>query len=176
LLAASLLDIVHYATTTSPTLFRALINLFLESPSSTDTVIFKYQFSLFIYVLNIIGVLTSIPAVISGVFEAYALTEAKGLDFSNPVIKTMVIHAGLNDLAIVGGIYNWLSKRYIADFASDGGNAFVSSLVFGGVAYAAFLGGGMVYTHGTAVQRQGKGKAEKEQRLEMEEKQAKKDS
>jgi hypothetical protein len=160
LLAASLLDIVHYATTTSPTLFRALINLFLESPSSTDTVIFKYQFSLFIYVLNIIGVLTSIPAVISGVFEAYALTEAKGLDFSNPVIKTMVIHAGLNDLAIVGGIYN----------------AFVSALVFGGVAYAAFLGGGMVYTHGTAVQRQGKGKAEKEQRLEMEEKQAKKDS
>jgi hypothetical protein len=88
----------------------------------------------------------------------------------------MVIHAGLSDLAIVGGIYNWLSKHNIADFTLNGGNAFVSALVFGGVAYAAFLGGGMVYTHGTAVQRQGNGRVEKEQMLEMEKKQVKKDS
>jgi hypothetical protein len=63
------------------------------------------------------GLLTSIPAVTSGLFEAYAMILTKGLDLSNPVINTMLMHAGLNSLAVFGAIYNWLSRGNLEGLA-----------------------------------------------------------
>jgi hypothetical protein len=103
------------------------------------------------------------------------MISAKGLDLNNPVVKTTLIHAGLNDLAIFGAVYNWLSRRNRDDFVAGGGNALVSAVMLGAVAYAAFLGGGLVYAHGTGVQRMGKGREEKEKSLEGEKKKAKKE-
>jgi len=91
------------------------------------------------------------------------MVSSKGLDLSDPIIKTTLIHAGLNDLAIVGAVYSWLAKRLNEDFVPTGGTVMISSLMLGAVAYAAYLGGGLVYTHGTGVQRMGQGKREKEQ-------------
>jgi uncharacterized membrane protein len=119
--------------------------------------------SLFSYASTVGGILTALPALVSGAFEAYAMISAKGFDLSNPVIKTTLIHAGLNDLAILGAIYNWLSKRTHEDFVPEEGNVLISSLMLSAVAYAAFLGGGLVYTHGVGVQRMGKGKMMKKQ-------------
>jgi len=56
-----------------------------------------------------------------------------------------------------------------------GGNTLVSFLMLGGVAYAAFLGGGLVYTHGVGVQRMGKGKEEKDAARAQEVAEAKKE-
>jgi len=103
------------------------------------------------------------------------MISAKGLDLNNPVIKTTLIHAGLNDLAIFGAVYNWLTRRNREDFMPGGGNALVSVVMLGMVAYAAFLGGGLVYTHGVAVQRMGKGKEEKEKTMEVQKKKGKKE-
>lgn len=56
-----------------------------------------------------------------------------------------------------------------------GGNTLVSFLMLAGVGYAAFLGGGLVYTHGVGVQRMGKGKEEKDAGRAKEVAEAKKD-
>lgn len=103
------------------------------------------------------------------------MISAKGLDLKNPVIKTTLIHAGLNDLAIFGAVYNWLTRRNREDFMPWGGNALVSVGILGAVAYAAFLGGGLVYTHGTGVQRMGKGKEEKNELLKTQKAKGKKE-
>jgi hypothetical protein len=47
--------------------------------------------------------------------------------------------------------------------------------MLGSALYAAFLGGGLVYTHGTGVQRMGKGRDEKTTKLEWHKEQVKKE-
>ena len=103
------------------------------------------------------------------------MVSAKGLDLSNPVIKTTLIHAGLNDLVIFGAVYNMLSRWGNEAYMPTGRNTLVSFLMLGGVGYAAFLGGGLVYTHGVGVQRMGKGKEEKDAEVAKEKVEAKKE-
>jgi uncharacterized membrane protein len=124
-----------------------------------------YYLSLFGYSSNIAGLVTSIPAITSGLFELYAMVSSKGLDLSDPIIKTTLIHAGMNDIAIIAALYNWLSRRKVEGFAPGLSNVFLSTLMLGAVAYSGFLGGGLVYTHGVGVQRMGKGKEEKEESI-----------
>jgi len=162
LLAASFFDILSYMAVSFPSLFDAIVRLFASPYTSVSTVATIYHLSLFSYASTIAGIVTSFPALSSGAFEAYAMISSKGLDLSNPVIKTTLIHAGLNDLAVFGAVYNWLTRRGREDFMPWGGNALVSASILVLVGYAAFLGGSLVYTHGTAVQRMGKGKEEKE--------------
>merc|ERR1712230_20015 len=92
-----------------------------------------------------------------------------------PVIKTTLIHAGLNDLVIFGAVYNMLSRWGNEAYMPTGRNTLVSFLMLGGVGYAAFLGGGLVYTHGVGVQRMGKGKEEKDAEVAKEKVEAKKE-
>lgn len=70
----------------------------------------------------------------------------------------------MNDAAIFGAVYNWLMERNRGpdDYRLQGHQILLSA---GGLAltlYAAYLGGGLVYEHGVGVQRQGRGKAEKD--------------
>lgn len=84
---------------------------------------------------------------------------------SDPVVKTTIIHAAMNDLAIVGAIYNWYTRRHVEGFLSSGANVLISSILFGAVAYSGYLGGGLVYEHGVGVQRMGDGKKEKDRKV-----------
>jgi hypothetical protein len=147
LIAASFFDIFTYIGINSPTVVRTFTTIFTDSFSPINTIAIIHYISMFSYASNIAGLLTSIPAITSGLFEAYAMFSTKGLDLSNPVINTMLIHAGLNDLAVFGAIYNWLSKRNLEGLAPRGVNALVSAFMLGSVMYVAFLGGGLVYTH-----------------------------
>jgi len=175
LLAASVFDILSYFAVIFPTLFTSIVKPFVNPFASHKVIAILYHLSLFSYASTIAGILTAIPAISSGAIEAYAMISAKGFDLNNPIIKTTLIHAGLNDLAISGAVYNWLTRRNREDFMPWGGNAFVSALMLGAVAYAAFLGGGLVYAHGVAVQRMGKGKEEKEKNIEMQRRKGKKE-
>jgi len=65
----------------------------------------------------------------------------------------------------------WGNEAYMP----TGRNTLVSFLMLGGVGYAAFLGGGLVYTHGVGVQRMGKGKEEKDAEVAKEKVEAKKE-
>ncbi|KAH7417812.1 hypothetical protein BKA64DRAFT_179979 [Cadophora sp. MPI-SDFR-AT-0126] len=162
LLAASALDILTFICVSSSPILNITVNISSIFSSTASQVAVIYHLCLFSYVSTVAGVLTSFPAITSGLFEAYAMISAKGLDLSNPVIKTTLIHAGLNDLAVFGAVYNMLSRWGREAYMPTGGNTLVSFLMLGGVAYAAFLGGGLVYTHGVGVQRMGKGKEEKD--------------
>jgi uncharacterized membrane protein len=162
ILAASVLDILSYLAVCFPSFFDSILNIFARSYASTSAIAIIYHLSLFSYASTIIGILTAIPAVVTGAIEANAIVSANGFDLSNPKVKTTVIHATLNDLAVLGAVYNWLTRRNEEDFMPWGGNALVSAGMLGLIAYAAFLGGSLVYAHGVAVQRMGKGKEEKE--------------
>ncbi|KAI9051737.1 hypothetical protein LZ554_004777 [Drepanopeziza brunnea f. sp. 'monogermtubi'] len=163
LLVGSGLDMLAYISMCSPLAVDALSSVFGVFFDAATPAAIIYHLSLFGYVSTFAGAVTAVPALTTGLVEGYAMVSAKGLDLSDPVVKTTVIHAGLNDVAVLGAVYNLVSKWGHAAFAPRGGNVVVSGLILGGVAYAAFLGGGLVYTHGVGVQRMGKGKVEKEQ-------------
>ncbi|KAH7309317.1 hypothetical protein BKA65DRAFT_171298 [Rhexocercosporidium sp. MPI-PUGE-AT-0058] len=162
LLAASILDILTFLGVSSSSFLNILVNISSIFSKTTSPVAVVYHLCLFSYVSTVAGVLTSFPAITSGLFEAFAMIKAKGLDLSNPIIKTTLIHAGLNDLAVFGAVYNMLSRWGREAYMPEGGNTLVSFVMLGSVGYAAFLGGGLVYTHGVGVQRMGKGKEEKD--------------
>lgn len=175
LLIAAWLDLVAYSSMYSPLLANSIANIsgiFFDIATPAAVI---YHLSLFSYVSTVLGTITAFPAITSGLFEAYTMISAKGLDITDPVIKTILIHAGLNDLAILGGVYNVFNKWGHVAFAPKGGNALVSVMMLGGVAYAAFLGGGLVYSHGVGVQRMGKGKEEKEEGMPAEKAKARKE-
>merc|ERR1712093_459796 len=159
----------------SSSLLNVMVNVSSIFSPTASPVAIVYHLCLFSYVSTVAGVLTSFPAITSGLFEAYAMVSAKGLDLSNPVIKTTLIHAGLNDLVIFGAVYNMLSRWGNEAYMPTGRNTLVSFLMLGGVGYAAFLGGGLVYTHGVGVQRMGKGKEEKDAEVAKEKVEAKKE-
>jgi len=124
------------------------------------------------YFANVVGIISSIPAVITGVAELYAMINSRGLYVQDKasgqktldhIVKITLIHAGLNDVTVVGAIYNWLMERnrphedyrpYPHQIALSAG-ALVMTL------YAAFLGGSLVYSHSVGVQRMGAGAEEK---------------
>lgn len=105
---------------------------------------------------------TALPALSTGLVEGYALVNANGLDLSNGKVRKVVVHAGLNDVALIAAIYQIVSKNKRVGFMPSGGNVMVSLLMLVGVGYAAYLGGGLVYEYGVGVQRQGDGRVEKE--------------
>jgi len=162
LLAASSLDIFTYFTQSVPSLTQPIASLFASANTAATTGAIIYHTSLFSYAGTIAGILTALPAISSGAAEAYAMISANGLDLQNPKIKVTLIHAALNDLALAGAIYNWWTRRDVQGFLPSGLNTVISSIMLGTVAYSAFLGGGLVYTHGVGVQRMGKGKEEKD--------------
>jgi hypothetical protein len=151
LIAASFLDIFIYISIRSPIVLRSFTILFSDSSSLVNTIAIIHYVLMFSYAANIAGLLTSIPAITLGLFEAYAMISTKGLDLSNPVINTMLMHAGLNGLAVFSAIYNSLSKRNLKGLALRGVNAIVSVLMLGSALYVAFLSGRLVYTHRTGV-------------------------
>jgi len=181
LLTASILDILAFIGQTSPGLLYPLMYCTTHTstfPNKLDTIALLNYLSLFSYASTIAALFTSLPALTTGIAELYAMIQARGLDFSNldPVVKTTLIHAGLNDVAVVGAAYNWLSRRGRTGFTLDTGNFLVSATILMGVIYSAYLGGTLIYSHGVGVQRQGKGAQEKEKATKKTKAQAKKES
>jgi len=180
LMTASALDILSFIGLHSPTALYPLMKLTTSTTAFTnnlDTVALLNYLSLFSYASTIAGLITSLPALSTGVAELYAMIQSRGLDFKNldPVVKVTLIHAGLNDLAIAGAAYNWLSRRGRTGFAVETSNCLISAVILGGVMYSAFLGGSLIYAHGVGVQRQGKGKEEKEKATKKTKAQGKKE-
>ena len=105
------------------------------------------------------------------------MISSRGLDFKNldPTVRTTLIHAGLNDVAVLGAAYNWLTKRGVEGYVVSGGNVLVSALTMGGVMYSAYLGGALVYERGVGVQRMGVGKAQRQKMVEAAKEKGKKE-
>jgi len=155
LLTSSGLDLLTYIGLYSPDLLGPLVTL---TGTSTTTSLLSHL-SLFSYASTIAGIVTAVPAVLTGGAELFAMYQAKGSNA--PTVKTTMLHAALNDLSIFGAVFNWWTRRGTEGYIIDGRNAAISGLMLVGVIYSAGLGGGLVYDNGVAVQRMGKGQRKK---------------
>jgi uncharacterized membrane protein len=132
------------------------------------------------YLLNIFGLITAVPAVITGGLQFFALlqrqdvpaklknaasdsndaaTKAKAsasvVKRSHPKIKVAFAHAVLNDLVLAGAAYNWWSKSTAKAFAPTDLNVLISAATAPLLGYAGYLGGKLVYGYGVGVDMRG---------------------
>jgi len=178
---------VHPATVHFPLAFLGLaniLNLFygatLYLPTTLPFIADKENIATLAilgYLSNVLGIVTSIPAVLTGFAELYAMVQANGLYAKGengsvkepktlvPKVKTALTHASLNDIVVVGAVYNWLMERNVPDFKPAGHQVIMSAGALGLAFYAAYLGGDMVYKQGVGVQRQGEGAENKKSQV-----------
>ncbi|PMD28669.1 hypothetical protein NA56DRAFT_640260 [Hyaloscypha hepaticicola] len=172
---------IHPATVHFPLAFLTLANvlnliygsvLYLPSnPFFTRDDHNLSSLSILGYATNLLGIVTSIPAIVTGAAELYAMIQANGLYQTGengekklvPKVKIALNHAGLNDLVVAGAVANWLLERNVPDFRPGGGQVIMSAVLMAVQMYAAYLGGDLIYTHGVGVQRQGEGAKKKQQ-------------
>ena len=116
---------------------------------------------------NVLGLLTAIPAIFTGIGELLALIKSnetqatakrgdkKAVSKStNPKLGYGIAHAVVNEIAVIISVYNWWSRRNNTGLVPDSINILLSGLVLPGLLAAAFLGGILVYDHGVGVMRQ----------------------
>lgn len=71
----------------------------------------------------------------------------------HPKLKIAFLHAGLNDVAIVGTGFNWWMRRTIPGNVPTDTSILVSAGLLFSLLFSAFLGGKLVYEHGVGVMR-----------------------
>ncbi|TVY56853.1 hypothetical protein LCER1_G001200 [Lachnellula cervina] len=102
------------------------------------------------YYTTILALLTTIPAIITGVSDLLPLILRDG--FGTPKVRTGLLHAGLNDVATAMLAFNWWTRRRVEDLAPTAVNTALSGLLAMPVMfYAASLGGHLVYGYGMGV-------------------------
>jgi len=111
----------------------------------------------FSYYLNILGLLTAMPAAATGGMELIAMIQRQDL-VNKPKLKIGFLHAALNDFAIVGSGYNWWTRRAVIGNAPADINIVLSAVLMFSVFFSAYLGGQMVYKYGVGVQKQSEAK------------------
>jgi len=178
---------IHPATVHFPIAFLTLANVLnvlyglavylpFLSPFAVDKENIA-AFTILGYFLNLIGIITSVPAILTGFAELYAMVNSRGLYVTDqktgaktlePIVKITLMHAGLNDLSVIGAVYNWLMERNRPNeaYRPYGHQIFLSCGALVMVMYAAYLGGGLVYTQKVGVQRMGTGFQEKQEKDE----------
>lgn len=163
--ASNILNLLYGATIYAPYLVP-----FATDKQNTGTITIAG------YAINLVGIVTSIPALVTGFAELYAMIQGRGLFIKDektgkqilePVVKTTLTHASLNDISVGLAVYNWLMERNrgFEDYRPYGHQILASGAALGITLYAAYLGGGLVYEHGVGVQRMGTGKEIKDKEI-----------
>lgn len=162
------LDIV-YALATLPATAGMVRNTYNIAP-------FLGDISRFSHYLNIIGLITAVPAVATGGMELLAMIKRQDLankiqksknksttvQKMHPKMKIAFLHAALNDVAVFGSGYNWWTRSTAAGYAPTDVNVLLSVAMLIAISASGYLGGVMVYEYGVGVTRQGEGKRLKE--------------
>lgn len=176
---------LHPATVHFPIAFLSL-SYFLDilyglstQPSTASLVRLAFDFTPFLgdmarfsYYLNILGLLTAMPAAATGGMELIAMIQRQDLvnklqksenkstaaQKMHPKLKIGFLHAALNDFAIVGSGYNWWTRRAVIGNAPADINIVLSAVLMFSVFFSAYLGGQMVYKYGVGVQKQSEAK------------------
>nr|XP_031859241.1 uncharacterized protein CI109_005269 [Kwoniella shandongensis]KAA5526313.1 hypothetical protein CI109_005269 [Kwoniella shandongensis] len=124
------------------------------------------------------GVITAIPAIITGLGEGYELIRAQYLikgswtklfddawnmkDEGGRKVKMTVKHASLNDIVVGLAAWNWYRGYAYPNQPLPRINILLGAIAIPGLFYSAMLGGKLVYEYAVGVQRQGAGKQIKE--------------
>jgi uncharacterized membrane protein len=102
------------------------------------------MFPVLSYYSTILTLLFTAPAVATGVQQLMPVIQRDG--FSSKKAKVGVLHAAINDLAAIGALYNWWTRRDTPGFLISTVVALPMTM------YAAYLGGSLVYIHGLGFQ------------------------
>ena len=176
---------LHPATVHFPIAFLSLSYFFdilyglSTHPSTASLARLAFDFTPFLgdmarlsHYLNILGLLTAVPAAATGGMELMAMIQRQDLvnklqksqnksaaaQRMHPKLKIGFLHAALNDLAIVGSGYNWWTRRAAIGNVPANINIALSSVLMFSIFFSAYLGGQMVYKYGVGVQRQSEAK------------------
>jgi uncharacterized membrane protein len=155
------LDIV-YALSTLPATAGIVRSLYNIAP-------LLGEISRFSHYLNIIGIITAVPAVLTGGQQLLGMIKRQDLATKvqksknksatvqkmHPKMKVAFLHAALNDVAVFGSVYNWWSRRNVVGYAPSDTNVLLSVNMLVALLASAWLGGLMVYEYGVGVTRQG---------------------
>lgn len=110
------------------------------------------------------GLLTTIPTIMSGNIQLVGMIKKNGGPWAKnaegkptstmvPKIKATIVHALLNDLVFLVGVYQWYQRRAVENVGkvpSDGGmimSATLLPLLF----FSAAIGGSLTYNHGVGL-------------------------
>lgn len=121
------------------------------------------------YFSNLLGIVTAIPAALTGFSELYAMISSKGIwqkikkeptgetvyAGMNPTVRLGVAHGLLNDVALLTSVYNWWTRRNVPGYQPSGLNVVLSAAMLPSLMFSAYLGGSMVYKYGVGVMRMG---------------------
>jgi len=160
---------VLYGLATSPTTGHLTVNTLKTVNNALSLHINLNDISRVAYYSNLIGIITAIPAVLSGGAEMFAMIQGQGVwekikresdgkEISsgiNPKVKHGALHGILNEGAIAASLFNWWSRRSVPGYEPSSTNVWISALVLPTVMFSAYLGGSLVYEYGVGVQRQG---------------------
>jgi uncharacterized membrane protein len=115
--------------------------------------------------LSLLGFLTAIPAVLTGIPELLAMIKKQDLvnkmqksenkiatvQEMHPKMKIAFAHAALNEIAVIGTGYNLWTRKSTAGYAPTNTNIYVSAALLFGLLSSAYLGGKLVYENGVGV-------------------------
>ncbi|KAF2158167.1 hypothetical protein K461DRAFT_310114 [Myriangium duriaei CBS 260.36] len=111
------------------------------------------------YALSL-GLLTSLPAILTGAANATKAVERQGLYDERGAIrgkfKSVAVHAVLNDLVIAGSAWVWFGRLREDGVVKDWGRAGTAVALGVVLLFAAHLGGKLVYVQGMGVGGAGK--------------------
>ena len=106
--------------------------------------------------LQAIGLVTAIPAVLSGVQQLVKMKnnnqafEADGKTM-RPKFQTTLTHAALNDVALLAAAYSWYSRRGSIGLLPSDANLLISVIMLPILFFSASLGGKLVYNYGVGI-------------------------
>jgi uncharacterized membrane protein len=156
------LDAIYFASTYAPTATAvASACTFSVSEVIRCTDIFKVKtfdlqiqpslFPTLSYYTTILTLLFSAPAVATGAQQLMPVIQRDG--FSSKKAKVGALHAVINDITVVGALYNWWTRRSNPGLVPSNENILISTvLAVPATLFAAYLGGSLVYIYGMGFQ------------------------
>lgn len=112
-----------------------------------DIALTPSMFPILSYYTNILTILFTVPAVMTGAAQLMPVIQRDG--FSSKKAQIGALHAVLNDVAVFGAVYNWWTRRSTTGFTPSNENILVSTvLALPLTLYAGYLGASLVYIHG----------------------------
>ncbi|EAT86338.1 hypothetical protein HBI56_100270 [Parastagonospora nodorum] len=140
------LDAVYFASKFAPT-----ASIVASTFKTLGIAIQPSLFPVLSYYTTILTLLFTVPAIVTGAQQLMPVIQRDG--FSSKKAKLGVMHALINDIAAIGALYNWWSRRDNPGFTPDATNMLISTVVaLPTTLYAAYLGGSLVYIHGMGFQ------------------------
>jgi uncharacterized membrane protein len=164
-----ILDIT-YGAATHPSTSKLVASIYDVTPYLSEITRFSHY-------LNILGLLTAVPAVLTGGQQLMIMIEKQDLAAKfeksqnktataqkmHPKMKLGFAHAMMSDACVAGSVYAWYKRRSIPDYTPDDMSLYVSAGLLVLLCTVGYLGTTLVYDYGVGIAKQREAKGSKAQ-------------